>query len=458
MRLSIVFRLFIYVLLIVFFAACSNPSPSDIHNSKSPPSREFSPDFVIDWWKLVYEHVAYERIKPPVASRIYAYLSTAIYEAALPGMPEYRTLAGQINGLENLPRPDPTLEYDWPTIVTLCTYLSVDEQLSRFVHADEKSFIQLRDQQLESREQQVEKTVYERSVAYGEVLAQALIDWMNQDQFADTRYYTFYQVPSRDENLAFWEPTDFNMEACEPYWSSLRSFVLDNGEVCHVPLPVPFDKNPDSPFGKYLDEILEYDRTLTEDQRDISFHWADDPGETATPPGHWTYIMNYCIQQDQLNLEQAAAIYALVGIGIADAFIASWYTKYKVNLLRPKTYIQNFMDQPNWEPLVETPPFPEYTSAHSVVSTVAAELLTDIFGEPYAVMDSTHLAIGLDPRPITSFRDAALEASMSRVYAGIHYRFAIEAGIEQGLCVQERIRQRIQLRKDGTLNILENHE
>lgn len=458
MRFRIVAKLVFYILLIALFAACQDSNQSDFHNKNSPQTQEFSPDFVIDWWKVVYEHVAYERIKPPVASRIYAYLGTAIYESALPGMPEYNTLAGQINGLENLPRPDSELEYDWPTIVTLSTYLSVDELLSRFVNPNERSFIQLRDQQLSVRKSQVEKAVYDRSVVYGEILAKALIEWMNQDQFADTRYYTFYQVPSRDENLAFWEPTDFNMEACEPYWSSLRSFVLENGEVCHIPLKVLFDKDPDSPFGKYLDEILEYDRTLTEDQRDIAFHWADDPGETATPPGHWTYIMNYCIQQDRLNLEQAAAIYAMVGIGIADAFIASWYTKYKVNLLRPKTYIQNFMGQPNWEPLVETPPFPEYTSAHSVVSTVAAELLTDIFGDPYSVMDSTHVSIGLDPRPITSFRDAALEASMSRVYGGIHYRFAIEAGIEQGLCVKEKIMERVQLRKDGGLNILDSHE
>ena len=108
----------------------------------------------------------------------------------------------------------------------------------------------------------------------------------------------------------------------------------------------------------------------------------------------------------------------------------------------------------DWEPLIETPPFPEYTSAHSVVSTVAAELLTSIFGDNYSLVDSTHVKIGLEPRMIHSFREAALEASMSRIYGGIHYRFAIEGGISQGQCVSKKILERIRLRKDGTLNIL----
>ncbi len=447
-----IFRLLLSFLGISIALSCTAPLE---YNDKSAPTSNFSPDFVIEWWDLIYKHVAYERIKPPVASRIYAYLSLAIYEAALPGMPEYNSLSGQINGLHTLPIPDPNLEYDWPTVIILSTYAAVDELLSRFVNADEQSFIKLKDKQLEKRAILISKTVFERSSAYGETLAQSLIKWMQEDQFNDTRYYNFYQPPSRNAMMSNWEPTDFNMEACEPYWSSLRSFVLKNGEECHVQLPVQFDENPDSDFGKYLKEILDFDLKLTEAERDIAFHWADDPGETATPSGHWTYIVNYCIKQDQLNLEQAAGIYALIGVGIADAFIASWYTKYKVNLLRPKTYIQTYMDRPDWEPLVETPPFPEFTSAHSVVSTVASETLSQIFGDDYTVMDSTHVRIGLEPRLIQSFRAAALEASLSRVYGGIHYRFAIESGIEQGLCVQEKILSRIRLRKDGTLKIIE---
>ncbi len=448
-------KLSIFFIIIFFlFSSCNEREKKSIYNAASKPTKIYNPDFVIEWWELIYEQVAYQRIKPPVASRIYAYIGVAAYEAGLAGMPDNISLEGQLDGLGNLPRPNSKEEYDWPTVMIHSLYLTTDELLSRFVHATENDFILLRDKQLAERKSELSPEVFGRSEEYGNALAKALIKWVGEDKFNDTRFYTFYQLPSRNNHPERWEPTEYNADPCEPYWSTLRPFFLESGEQCHIPLKVPFSKGKDSEFRSYVDEILEYDRTLTENQRDIAFHWADDPGETSTPPGHWTYIMNYCIKQDKLNLEEALSIYALVGVGIADAFIASWYTKYKVNLLRPKTYVQEYMDMPDWEPLVETPPFPEYTSAHSVVSTVAAELLTEIFSDDYVVMDSTHVKIGLEVRKITSFRAAALEASMSRVYGGLHYKFAIEAGIEQGHCVKQQILDKIKLREDGTLDFL----
>ena len=451
---NLVANIMLFVLLILF-QGCEVETKESYTNLKSKPTAEYSPDFVIEWWKLIYEHVAYQRVKPPVASRIYAYIGVSAYEAGLPGMPENQTLEGRLEGLENLPRPDQNLEYDWPTVMIQSLYLTTDELLSRFIHASETDFVDLRDKQLAERKAELSEDVFTRSSEYGEKLAEALTKWIVNDKFADTRFYTFYEIPSRNDNPEFWEPTEPNSEPCEPYWSTLRPFFLESGEQCDIALKVPFSPDEDSDFRKHVDEILEFDANMTEDQRDIAFHWADDPGETSTPPGHWTYIMNYAINQEDLNLAEATSIYAMVGVGIADAFIASWYTKYKVNLLRPKTYVQEYMNIPDWEPLVETPPFPEYTSAHSVVSTVASELLTSIFGEDYTLIDSTHVQIGLEPRKITSFRDAALEASLSRVYGGLHYRFAIEAGIEQGQCVKDQILNKIQLRKDGTLNFIQ---
>ncbi len=444
--------LLFFLCLLVIIPSCKK---KEIHNAVSKTSAEHQPDFIIEWWELIYSQVAYQRIKPPVASRMYAYLGISIYEAALPGMPSYVSMEEQLKDLDGLPRPHSQEVYDWPTVIIHSLYLTSDELFSRFVHTTEKDFISLRDRQLAERASKVSKAVFDRSEKYGKELADALIEWVKKDQFDDTRFYTFYQLPSRNEHPERWEPTESNTDPCEPYWSSLRPFFLASGEQCDVSLPVPFDASPDSDFRSYVNEILEYDRTLTEDQRDIAFHWADDPGETSTPPGHWTYIMNYSIQQEDLNLEEAAAIYALVGVGIADAFIASWYTKYKVNLLRPKTYIQEYMDMPEWEPLVETPPFPEFTSAHSVVSTVASELLTEIFGDNYSLMDSTHVQIGLPPRKINSFREAAYKASMSRVYGGIHYKFAIESGIDQGQCVTRQILKKIKLKENGSLQFIQ---
>ena len=96
-------------------------------------------------------------------------------------------------------------------------------------------------------------------------------------------------------------------------------------------------------------------------------------------------------------------------------------------------YVQRVID-PAWTPLLVTPPFPEYTSGHSVQSMAGAVVLTDLFGT-FSFTDRTHSARSGPPRAFASFEDAAREAAVSRMYGGIHFRAAIERGLEQGACV-----------------------
>jgi hypothetical protein len=123
----------------------------------------------------------------------------------------------------------------------------------------------------------------------------------------------------------------------------------------------------------------------------------------------------------------------------ADAFISCWESKYRYNLLRPVTYIREVWGLPDWLPPVNTPPFPEYTSGHSVQSGAAFQVLTDLFGEDYAMTDHTHDDRGLAPRSFVSFDEMAEEAAISRLYGGIHYRAAIDLGVAQGRCVAASI-------------------
>jgi hypothetical protein len=101
------------------------------------------------------------------------------------------------------------------------------------------------------------------------------------------------------------------------------------------------------------------------------------------------------------------------------------------------TYIRSVID-PGWTPLLVTPPFPEYTSGHSVQTAASAQVLTGLFGK-LAFTDHTHDARGLSPRSFSSFIEAAEEAAMSRLYGGIHFRAAIERGLEQGASIGERV-------------------
>jgi membrane-associated phospholipid phosphatase len=137
-------------------------------------------------------------------------------------------------------------------------------------------------------------------------------------------------------------------------------------------------------------------------------------------------------------------MYSMVGIAMADAFIACWNLKYIVNLLRPETYIQRHIRQ-QWKPFIQTPAFPEYPSGHSIVSAAAADVLTFMFGA-VAFTDTSKTRFNMRPRSYTSFEAAAAEAAISRMYGGIHFRNAIELGMKMGRCVAARVTTSIDMK------------
>jgi hypothetical protein len=230
--------------------------------------------------------------------------------------------------------------------------------------------------------------------------------------------------------------------ALQPTWGGCRPFVLPSGDPnrdCAPPPPPGFSTEPTSPF--YLEALEVYDRVngATAEEQAIVLFWADDPGQTVTPPGHSIAILTQVLGERDATLALAAEAYARLGIAVADAFIACWQTKYVHNLLRPVTYIRDQI-QADWlPPLVNTPPFPEYTSGHSVQSGATARVLTALFGDGYAFTDHTHDARGLASRSFASFAAAAREAADSRLVGGIHFRTAIERGLEQGTCIGDRV-------------------
>ena len=124
-----------------------------------------------------------------------------------------------------------------------------------------------------------------------------------------------------------------------------------------------------------------------------------------------------------------------------------WDEKYRSNLIRPETLINQYIDD-SWAPVLQTPPFPEYSSGHSVVSGAAAEVLTQIYGDDFSFEDDTEVAYGLPVRNFTSFRTASSEAAMSRLYGGIHYRAAIEEGLKQGRQIGDYIVKNLNLKTD----------
>ena len=406
---------------------------AEVADAAWPPASAYGAEVPAAWFDVALELVrSTPGYSPPVASRAFGYAGVALHEALAPGLPEGRSLAGRLNGLTPLPRPS-DLAYHWPTVANSALArilralfptaparnVEAVEALERTYSAQARALLPL--------------GVYRRSVKRGADVAVHVFDWSKSDGghegFRDN--FPPYTPPA---GPALWTPTPPGfLPALQPYWGLNRPFVLASGAACSPRPPLPYSERPSSTFYAECNECYLATTHLTPQQEAIARFWSDDPGATPTPPGHSVSILTQVVRALELPLDRAAEAYARVGIAVADAFIACWNAKYRYNLLRPVTYIRRVID-PAWTPLLITPPFPEFTSGHSVQSAAAAQVLTDLFG-PLPFTDRSHESRGLGARSFGSFAEAAEEAAISRLYGGIHFRAAIERGLEQGYCI-----------------------
>jgi membrane-associated phospholipid phosphatase len=219
-----------------------------------------------------------------------------------------------------------------------------------------------------------------------------------------------------------------------PNWGQNRPFAIPTEGGCGLPAPLDYSEDPASAFYKQALEVYEVSKALTDEQKVIARFWSDDPMLSPTPPGHWVSILLQLFERDGVAVDRQAELLAMLGMAIADGFIQCWRSKFEYDLLRPVTYIRRVIDK-KWEPLLITPPFPEYPSGHSTQTGAAAAVLEGLLGQNFAFDDATHEDDGLPVRQFKSFWAAAEEAAVSRMYGGIHFRAANENGLAQGKCV-----------------------
>ena len=437
-------KTFVAVFLIaLLLCACAPIAPEQVAPMSGPPVESYPADVPLAWYKLLLRLVQITPgFSPPVTARALGYTGVALYEALAPGMTGYRSLVGSLNELPPLPAPEG--EYHWPTVAnsSLATIL---RHLFPAITPDASVEIDRLERRLASQLQtQTTPAVYERSVARGRAVADAIFEWSKSDGGHEAYLHNFDGAYQPIAAPGKWQPTPPRFApAMQPNWGNVRPFLLASGQECAAPPPPTYSTEPDSQFYREAYEVYDTVRKLTPEQRDVAAFWADDPGLTPTPAGHSLAIGLQVLQQSDRSLAFAAELFARMGIVLADSFITCWDTKYTYNLIRPITYIQQVID-PNWntpqvtDPLV-TPPFPEYTSGHSVEARAAAEVLTQMFGDNYRFTDASLVDRGLTPRTFDSFYAYAEEAAISRLYGGIHYRSAIEQGLAQGACVGRRV-------------------
>lgn len=390
-----------------------------------------------NWYRMILELVRHTPTQtPPVASRAFAYTALIAYEATATGSDRLQSLSGQIAFLPPPPaRADGA--HDEDVILNAAMARAVDVYFSNTGPTGQRAKAALTKQLAALTAEGVDAETLARSEAYGQALAEAIIAASADDGGHVVENMGFPMTYTLGGEPQDWVPTNLiqlQQAPLLPNWGKNRPFTLPDAESCPLPPPPAYSEDPASEFYKQAMEVYEVSKSLTDEQKLIARFWSDDPMLSPTPPGHWVSIIFEIAARDQLPVEEQVNALVRLGMAVSDGFIVNWRDKYRYDLLRPITYIRRVID-PKWEPLLNTPPFPEYPSGHSTQSGAVAQVLSQVFGSPFAFTDSTHEADGLPPRDFPDFWTAANEAGISRLYGGIHFRAAIDLGLDQGACV-----------------------
>lgn len=373
-------------------------------------------------------------INPPLASRMYVYPNLCFVSV-------YEHITNKPTGLKSklLRFPDlPAVEkgVDASLAATLIFKNVAESMLYR-----PELFEQLTSSAINELLSGVDSTTHQITRAYVKRCLPVLETWIASDNYGRIKAMPEHILR---ESPDAWEPTPPNYyDALEPNWSKLLPVLDIDLDAMVMEVPIRFDTTKSSDFFQQANEVYEVVTNATDNQYQIAKFWDCNPltahleghfaveSKQMTPGGHWMGITGIACEMEGTDFEETSYAYCHTALALYHGFILAWTTKYREDLIRPETYINRYID-PDWRPLLETPPFPEYTSAHSVISMAAAKVLTQRFGDNFSFKDTMELAYGLPERRFESFIKAAEEVSVSRVYGGIHYSMGVEDGMKQG--------------------------
>ncbi|OZV70743.1 vanadium-dependent haloperoxidase [Winogradskyella aurantia] len=397
---------------------------------------------------VLLEAVMEDAFTPPVASRIYAYTHLAHYITLRSLRPDsLKDISSHINGLKQMVIEDK--KNINPELSALFAFTNIGKKLIYSEHFFENLKDSLERQALENG---LSRESIKSSLHYASAITNQLGTWIDMDMYIETRTLPRFTSTKNPEN---WRetPPDYTT-ALEPYWEKIRPLAIDSANVFdYKPLP-KYSTDVSSEFYEMVNEVYRESKNTTQEKERIAWFWDCNPIMTIhkghmittihkfTPAGHWLNIVRQITEKENSDYFKATKAYTFTSMAMFDAIIGAWYVKYKTDLVRPITYIQENID-PEWSPILQTPPFPEYTSGHSATSASAAEMLTHIFGENYGFTDSTQIRFGLENRSFKSFKEAANQVNLSRFYGGIHYMQGVREGARQGAEIAKMILKKL---------------
>lgn len=430
------------LLFMIFFFSCSDKKKNNLDEN-------ITANHLHQLNKALEASIVEDFFSPPVASRIYVYPNIAAYEVLALAHNDFLPFSNLNIHLEDIPTNNDKENYSLSALFAF--YYTAKALVYKSSYLDD--YIDSIKKELMGKE--VSEDAILKADKYGHLVAKHILKWANGDNYPQMRSFPEYQLK---DTRGSWSPTlpDYSA-AMEPHWNKLRSFTLDSAAQFKPLPPTKYNLEKDSPFYKDLEEVYSALNNNTKETETIAKFWDCNPlvrlhqghvtfaEKKLTPGGHWVNIARIAMQNEKQSLIETSHTYTLLCVGVFDGFISCWDEKYRSNYIRPVTVIQQYLD-PNWKPILYTPNFPEYPSGHSVVSSSAATILTDIFGENYTFTDSTEVPYGMAPRKFNSFIEASQEAAISRLYGGIHFMPAIENGKKQGLQVGEHVLENLKLK------------
>lgn len=396
--------------------------------SEKPHASKYSSEVLDKWMTLQLRLMRNATgISNHGMARQFAYSGIAAYESLAPGLTgNAKQWTARWNGLAGLPVADHSKNYYYPANVN-AAMASVNRAFFPNANAADKAAIDSLENALKGEFLLTQSSsLVESSQQFGKDVATAVFNWSETDGYKNAN--AAYTPPT---GPGLWKPTPPAFAApATPYWGKNRTIITNSLVGTAAPAPLPYSTDPSSAFYKMVKEVYDASLVLTDDQKAMGMFWRDVPGTTS--PGHWLSILQQVVKKDKSTLDKTALAYALIGVGINDALITCFKTKYEYNLVRPVTYIREVMGQASWNSYVGTPAHAEYSSAHASLSAAAADIMTEIFGNSGNFTDHTYDYLGFTPRTYSSYNAIAVEAGLSRFYAGIHYMPSINVGLTQG--------------------------
>ena len=241
--------------------------------------------------------------------------------------------------------------------------------------------------------------------------------------------------------------TDGTPFAFLPHWGELQPFALRDGSQFRPPPPY---KVRSRRYAEDVNEIkaLGGNGSTTPSMRtpygtQTALFWVE------SSPTQWNRIGRSLASDACLDLWRTSRLFALLNVSMADGYIGSLNAKYYYRFWRPETAIRNAdtdgnadtIGDPAWTPLVQTPPIPDYDSAHAVEGAAAAQVFARFFGRDRVSFNTCSLTLPSGQncgeaqvvyRSYSRFSEAAKENGLSRILVGFHFRNAVDEGLEHG--------------------------